>query len=69
MCVSIPVRVVAVEADGTAIVDAPGGRQRVALFWVDAAVGDWLLAHSGIALDRIDGDEARARLALIDRGR
>jgi len=67
MCVSIPVRVVALDADDTALVDGPGGRCRVALFGVDARVGDWLLAHSGIALARIDGDDAQARLALIDR--
>jgi len=68
MCVSIPVRVLAIEPDGGAVVDAPGGAQHVVLFGVDAAVGDWLLVHSGIALARIDPVEARARLDLINQG-
>jgi hydrogenase expression/formation protein HypC len=65
MCVSIPVQVVAVQPDGTAVVDGPAGRHRVALLDVEAGAGDWLLAHSGIALARIDADEAQARLALF----
>ena len=68
MCVTIPVRVVAVESADTALVESSGGTHRMALFGVPAGVGDWLLVHSGIALARIDNDDARERLAVINRG-
>jgi hydrogenase maturation factor len=59
--------VTALGADSTATVDLRGRLIRVALFAVDEAVqpGDWLLVHSGIAVARIDGEEAAARHQLI----
>jgi len=67
VCLSIPRRVVAIGADDTAVVDASGRAQPVALFGVAADVGDWLLVHSGIALARLDPAEAEIRLRLVDR--
>lgn len=67
MCVSYPVRVLAVEPDGTAVVDRHGRSQRVVLLDTQASAGDWLLVHSGIALGRIDAAEARLRQELVDR--
>jgi hydrogenase expression/formation protein HypC len=71
MCVAYPARVLGVEPEGgVAVVDAHGRPQRVALLALAGPVtpGDWLLVHSGIALARLDADDARDRLALIDRG-
>ncbi len=70
MCVAYPVRVLALHDDGTAEVDTPRGGQRVALLALDGAglaVGDWLLAHSGIALARLDPQDATGRRALLDQ--
>ena len=68
MCVSYPARVLAVEPGGTALVDQHGRPQRVTLLGTGpVAVGDWLVVHSGIALARIDPEEARLRRELIDR--
>jgi hydrogenase maturation factor len=69
MCVAYPVRVVALLPGGTAEVDTPRGRARVALLALDGgpvAVGDWLIAQSGIAVARLDPDDAAIRQVLLD---
>ena len=69
MCVAYPVRVLRLPGDGTAEVDTPRGSQRIALLALDGAgpaVGDWLLAHSGIALARLDPQDATGRRSLLD---
>jgi hydrogenase assembly chaperone HypC/HupF len=70
MCVAYPVQVVRLPGDGTAEVDTPRGRTRVALFALDGAgvaVGDWLLAQSGIALARLNARDAAQRRSLLDQ--
>jgi hydrogenase assembly chaperone HypC/HupF len=68
MCVSYPARVLAVEPGDRALVEQRGRPQHVALLGTGpVAVGDWLVVQSGIALARIDPDEARLRRELIDR--
>jgi len=69
MCVSYPARVLALEGADSALVEVRGGHpQRVVLLGTGpVAPGDWLVVHSGIALARIDPDEARLRRELIDR--
>ncbi len=70
MCVAYPVQVLRLPGDGTAEVDTAHGRTRVALFALDGAavsVGDWLLAHSGIALTRLEPRDAAERRSLLDQ--
>jgi hydrogenase maturation factor len=76
-----PARVVALEGDGVALAELSGRPRRVLLTLLtglgpagdigdrgaDAvAVGDWLLVQSGIALARLDDDEASQRLRLLE---
>ncbi|HET6213259.1 MAG TPA: HypC/HybG/HupF family hydrogenase formation chaperone [Micromonosporaceae bacterium] len=68
MCVAYPGRVLST-VDGTAVVDIRGRRQRVVLLALGGGTptaGDWLLVQSGIALARIDPDDARQRARLLD---
>ena len=69
MCLGIPAQVVDPPADGIATADVGGVRRRISVALVDGPVepGDWVLVHVGFALGRIDEDEARATLALLDR--
>jgi hydrogenase assembly chaperone HypC/HupF len=70
MCIAYPVQVVRLPGDGTAEVDTPRGRTRIALLALDGAAvvaGDWLLAQSGIALLRLDPQEATERRSLLDQ--
>ncbi len=74
MCLAIPGRVVEVvdEQNRLARVDVAGVRRMVNIGLLDAdddggaAPGDWVLIHVGFAMSRIDEEEARATLELLE---
>ncbi len=75
MCLGIPGQIVEVvdRAGGLAKVDISGVRREVSIALVDEPaapieVGDWVLIHVGFALARIDEDDARGTLTLLERG-
>jgi hydrogenase expression/formation protein HypC len=66
MCLAIPVRVVEVGADDTAIVDLGGVRKQISLaLLADVQVGDYVILHVGYALTKLDPAEAEKTLALF----
>ncbi len=73
MCLAIPGQIVDVVDEGNrlASVDVAGVRRTVNIGLLDvegtsAAPGDWVLIHVGFALSKIDQEEARATLALLE---
>ncbi|HEY5195036.1 MAG TPA: HypC/HybG/HupF family hydrogenase formation chaperone [Solirubrobacteraceae bacterium] len=73
MCLAIPGQVVEVvdEQNRLATVEVAGVRRTVNIGLLDvddtaAGAGDWVLIHVGFALSKIDEDEARATLALLE---
>jgi hydrogenase expression/formation protein HypC len=66
MCLAIPVRVVEIRGESTAIVDLDGIRKEISLELVDGVhVGDYVILHVGYALSRLDPEEAERTLALF----
>lgn len=66
MCLAIPVRVVELRGESTALVDLGGIRKEISLALVDdVQVGDYVILHVGYALSRLDPDEAERTLALF----
>jgi hydrogenase expression/formation protein HypC len=66
MCLAIPVRVVELRDESTAIVDLDGIRKEISLALVDGIqVGDYVILHVGYALARLDPGEAERTLALF----
>jgi hydrogenase expression/formation protein HypC len=71
VCLAIPGRIIEVvdESNRLAKVDVGGVRRNVniGLFDGDDAVGpgDWVLIHVGFAISKIDEDEARATVELL----
>jgi hydrogenase expression/formation protein HypC len=66
MCLGIPGRVLAREADGLAKVDFGGVRRSVSIaFTPDVEPGDWVLVHVGFALAELDEREAQETLRLL----
>ncbi len=66
MCLAYPVQVVAVQ-DQTALVQGQGRMQRVILLALEDDLpvpGDWLLAQSGLAVSKLDEDDAARRIQL-----
>lgn len=67
MCLGIPGRVDKVEGE-TATVEFGGAARQVSLELVpgEVNVGDYVLVHAGFALERIDQDEARETLKMLN---
>lgn len=66
MCLAVPVRVLTRDGEWGEV-QSGGTRLRVALHFVpEAGPGDWVLVHAGVAIARLDEDEARQSLALLE---
>ena len=66
MCVAIPVRIIERE-DSKGVVELGGLKKEVGLqLTPDAGVGDYVLLHAGFAIQRIDEEEARNTLRLLE---
>ena len=66
MCLALPVKVIELGADGTAIVDLDGVRKQISLALLDDVnVGDYVILHVGYALSKLDPEEAAKTLALF----
>ena len=65
MCLAVPAQIISVAGD-LAVLDIAGVRitGNVALI-EDAAPGDWVIMHTGVALARIDAAAAAATLDLL----
>ena len=75
MCLAIPGQVIEFvdEANRLAKVDVAGVRRTVNVGLLDAdddggaQPGDWVLIHVGFALSKVDEEEARATLRLLEQ--
>ena len=71
MCLGVPGEIVQVLDDRPDIaeVDVSGVRRAINIGLLEGQVvkpGDWVLVHVGFALSRIDEDEAKAMLQLLE---
>jgi hydrogenase expression/formation protein HypC len=70
MCLAVPGQIVDLvdESIGLASVEIAGVRRVVNVGLLDdPSPGDWVLVHVGFAISRVDEDEARATLALLEQ--
>ena len=66
MCLAIPVKVIELGDDKTAIVDLDGVKKEISLALLDDVnVGDYVILHVGYALSKLDPEEAEKTLALF----
>ena len=69
MCVGLSARVVRLQTDGTAIVDASGARREISAQLLDDLMpGDYVMVHAGAAIAKItqeDEDEAEDVLGAL----
>lgn len=66
MCLSIPSKIIAIDAHNIATVDTMGMQRQVSLDLMPEPVesGDYVLIHVGFAMNKIDEAGARESLAL-----
>jgi hydrogenase expression/formation protein HypC len=74
MCLAIPGQIVEVVDEGNRLarVDVAGVLRNVNIGLLDgdgtaARPGDWVLIHVGFAMSKVDEDEARATLGLLQQ--
>jgi hydrogenase expression/formation protein HypC len=66
MCLALPARIVALQADEQAVVDLGGVRKPVSVALTPGvAEGDYVIVHVGHAIGVVDPDEAARTLALF----
>lgn len=67
MCLAVPAEVVELMDDDLAVIEIGGVRKEVSLMLVDGAeVGDFVLVHAGFAIEKVDPEEARKTLELLE---
>jgi hydrogenase expression/formation protein HypC len=65
MCLAIPMRVVSISGP-TAQVEEGGVRREVRVDLIEqVAVGDYVIVHAGVAIERLDPEEAEETLHLF----
>lgn len=66
MCLSVPAKILSIKGD-KARVSLGGAEYNAALNLLDdVKVGDYVLLHSGFAIQKIDEEEAMETLQLLD---
>lgn len=61
-------RLVEIGGDGHAVAESDGLRLDVDVSLIDGPrTGDHVIVHAGFAIERLDAQEAEARLAMFDR--
>jgi hydrogenase expression/formation protein HypC len=70
MCLGIPAQIVEIvdSEGGLAKAEISGVRRAVSIaLCPEAGVGDWVLVHVGFALERIDEQQARKTIELLEQ--
>ena len=70
MCLGIPAQIVEIvdSEGGLAKAEISGVRRAVSIaLCPEAGVGDWVLVHVGFALERIDEQQARETIELLEQ--
>lgn len=66
MCLAIPVKVEELRDNSRAIVELEGVRREVSVALLeDVKVGDYVIVHVGVALNKLDPEEAAKTLQLF----
>ncbi len=68
MCLAVPSQIVSIDETGLAQVSVMGVQRPCSVRLVpDAQVGDFVLVHAGFAIQRIEEQDARETLALLEQ--
>ena len=66
MCLAVPGKIISIDRSGPdlamAKVDFSGVTKDICIQWVDAAEGDYILAHAGMAISVVNAREAEETL-------
>ena len=67
MCLAVPGKILSIDDSVSELkmakVDFGGVVKSICVQWLDAGLGDYILAHAGMAISKVDKVEAEATLA------
>ena len=66
MCLAVPMKVVAIEGPVAQVEESGVRREARVDLLEDLAVGDYVIVHAGIAIQRLDQEEAEETLELME---
>jgi hydrogenase expression/formation protein HypC len=67
MCLAVPMKIITIEGF-SAIVEVDGVSREINLRLLEeATIGDYVLVHAGFAIEKIDEEEARETLKLMQQ--
>jgi hydrogenase expression/formation protein HypC len=68
MCLAVPSQITSIDENGLAQVSVMGVQRQCSVrLTPDAQVGDFVLVHAGFAIQRIEEQDARETLALLEQ--
>ena len=66
MCLAVPMQLTEVRDGAAGVAELEGARYDVNLSLVEAPqIGDYVIVHAGFAIEKLDVEEANARLQLF----
>lgn len=66
MCLAVPVKLETILPGAMGVITIGGVRREVDLSLIDnPAAGDYVLAHAGFAIEKVQADEAEKTLAIL----
>lgn len=68
MCLAVPMEIIELRDNNSAVVDAGGARRSVRLDIIDRQpqIGDYVIVHAGFAIRCIDEEEAKITLQYFE---
>ena len=67
MCLAVPMKIDSIDQDKMAVAEIDGCTCKVNLALIDdVGEGDYVIVHAGYAIEKLDRQEADARLALFE---
>lgn len=70
MCLGVPARIIELDPENKwAVIDSYGVHKKINIFLIDEElnIGDYLMVHAGYAIGKLDVEEARQTLALLEK--
>jgi hydrogenase expression/formation protein HypC len=67
MCIAFPGKIISIDADNFALIDIGGTQREVSLDLIDedVTIGDYVIAHAGYALHKVDETQAKENLEFL----
>ena len=67
MCIAFPGKIISIDEDNFAVIDIGGTKREVSLDLIDeeVALGDYVIAHAGYAMHKVDKAFAKESLETL----